>query len=227
MVYPHEHILIRFNGHFGASGTIISDRWSTGLRFGLPNAAPAYDPVKLQTFVNACQTAASAFHNNAGAFVGNTCWFDQVAGAQVGVSGKYTPTGQLTVLSPLNPVSGSSPPVLPWNSALVTSLRTAVPRGRGSNGRMYWPALAATLSTSTGRINTTSIGTRMTAFKTFIDACNVAAGTYSAGMKAVVASNVGGGLIAYVTSIRADDRLDSIERRENDLAVQWTQAAIA
>jgi hypothetical protein len=64
-------------------------------------------------------------------------------------------------------------------------------------------------------------------FKTFFDALNVAANTYSAGTRLIVASNVGGGLHAPVTMIRSDDRIDSIERRENDTPATWSTSTLA
>lgn len=226
MVYPHEHLLLRFNGHFPSSGTVL-DRWSSGIRFGFPTIAPVYDVAKLQTFVNAAQAAANTFHGTVGAFTGSNCYLDNVSGAQIGVSGKYTPSTQLTVISPSTPTAGAGTAVLPWNSAMVISLRTAIPRGRGSNGRVYWPGLALSVSSSTGRVTSANVGTRITAAKTFFDALNTAANAYSAGMKAVVASAVGGGLITPVTAIRSDDRVDSIERRENDQPSAWTTATLA
>lgn len=223
MVYPQEHILIRFQGHFGSAGSIV-DKWSAGVRFGLAASAPAYDAAKLQTFVNACQAAAITFHTTAAVQAGTNCFFDYVSGAQIGVLGNYVPTTQLTVLSPTTVTAGIGTPTQPWNASSVISLRTANPRGRGSNGRVYWPILAPTISTTTGRAN---VQTRVTAAKTFFDAMNTAANSYSAGMRAIVASNVGGGLHAIVTSIRSDDRIDSIERRENDQASTWYPATLA
>ena len=227
MVFPHEHILLRFNGHFGGSSSSLLDRWSCGVRMGFPNIAPVYDAGKLQTLVNAAQTAATTFHSTSSIYAGTTAYLDYVSGAQIGVSGRYTPSSQLTVLSPNTPTAGLGSPVLPWNSASVISLRTAIPRGRGSNGRIYWPALALPLTATTGRATSVAMGTRVNAAKTFIEALNSAANAYSTGMRVVVASAVGGGLITAVTAIRADDRVDSIERRENDQLSAWTTATIS
>jgi hypothetical protein len=224
MVYPHEHVLLRFNGHFGTGTSTIVDRWSAGIRIGHPTQSPAYDVAKLQTLVNAAQTAANTFHASAGAAVGTNCWLDYVSGAQIGVSGKYTPSTQLTVVSPTTPTAGSGTPALPWNTANVISLRTNQPRGRASNGRVYWPCLALPVVPTTGRVASAA---RVTAAKTFMDALNAAANVYSAGERIVVASNVGGGLIATVTAIRSDDRLDSVERRENDQPSTWQTATLA
>lgn len=226
MVFPQEHVLIRLNGHFGTS-TVFADRWSVGMRFGLATSAPAYDAAKLQTFVNAVQTAGNTLHALTSTAAGTNCYLDYVSGAQVGVLGRYTPSSQLTVISPTTTTAGAGTPVAPWNTALVVSLRTARPRGAGSNGRLYYPCLALTPASATGRIATASVVSRLGGFKTFLDACNAAASTYSAGTRLLVASSVGGGIHAVVTSIRSDERLDSIERRENDQSANWSTAALA
>jgi len=225
VVFPHEHILLRFNGHFGAVGD-TAERWSVGVHMGLPTAAPAYDPVKLQTLVNAAQTAANTLHADAGIAAGTSAWLDYVSGAQIGVLGKYTPAGQLTVISPTTPTAGSGTSVMPWNTAGVVSLRTAQPRGRGSNGRLYWPWLAAAVVGTTGRVSQANVTNRLTWFTQFINALNTAGNAYSAGMKVVVASAVGSGGFFTVTKIRSDGRIDSIERRENAAPSTWSTATI-
>ena len=227
MAFPHEHILIRFNGHFGASST-INDRWSSGLRLGFNAQGTVYDAAKLQTLVNACKTAGDVFHGGAGSLIGANCFLDEVTGAQIGVLGKYVPTSQMTVISTVvTPKPGGASASLPWNTAHVISLRTAAPRGRASNGRVYWPANGTIVQDLTGRLSPGQVTPRLTAFKTFIDAVNTAANAHTAGMKVCVFSNVGGGTAQQVTSLRADQRLDSIERRENDQPAIWATAVVA
>ncbi len=223
MVYTHEHILLRFNGHFGTSTSFL-DRWSVGLRFGLQNQAPIDSAAKLQDFVNNAQTAANTFHATVGTNSGSSTFMDSVSGAQIGVLGKYVPTTQVTVVSPIATTAGAGTPTQPWSAAHVISLRTAIPRGRGSNGRMYWPCQALTPTAGTGRLSPAATTARVTAAKAFLDTLNGLANTYYAGTRLLVASAVGGGLYAQVTAIRADDRLDSIERRENDQPSVWQNA---
>jgi hypothetical protein len=227
MVFPHDHILIRYNGHFGTTGTDMIDRWSVGMRFGLTGSEPVYDAAKLQTFTNACDTAAKVFHAAAGSLTGTNCWYNWATGAQIGVLGKYVPPGQLTVISPWVGTAGSGTPINPWNTALVVSLRTSQPRGVASNGRLYWPAIAAPVVNTTGRLTTAVVNTRVNLFKTFLDACNTAANAYSPNMRLIVASSIGGGKYATVQSIRSDQRLDSIERRENAAPATWSTAALS
>jgi len=227
MVYPHEHLSLRFLGHWGTGSSTITDRWSTGIRFGFNEKAPIYDAGKLLTFVEAAMTAAKVFHAANANMTSSECWLDGVNGTRVGVDGKVQPPAQLTQRSVGTPIAGLNPTVHPWNTALVISLRTAHPRGRASNGRVYWPAPNGAIQQATGRLAPAAVLTRVNNFKIFIDALNSAANTYDAGSKAIVASNVGAGLIQQVTAIRSDERLDSIERRENQQASVWSTAAVA
>lgn len=227
MAFPHEHLLIRFNGHFGATATVV-DRWSSGIRIGHPAAGTPYDAGKLQTLVNAAKTAADTFHGTSSVLIGANCFLDEVTGAMIGVLGKYVPVGQNTIISSnVTPKAGTSSASQPWNTAHVISLRTGNPRGRASNGRIYWPANGTIVQDLTGRLSAGQVTPRLTAFKTFLDALNTAADAYDEGAGVCVFSNVGGGTAARVTSIRADQRLDSIERRENDQPPVWMTLALA
>lgn len=226
MTYPGTHILLRFNGHFGGSASTI-DKWSCGMRFGIPSGGTTYDAAKLQTFVNSALSAAQAFHTPVGSACGSNTYFDQVAGAQIGMIGRYNPDTQQTIFSVYTPTAGAGTGVLPWNSASVFSLKTGRPRGRASNGRVYWPCLSLAVVSGTGRVASATQQTRVGNFKTFCDALNVAANVYQAGCRLVVASAVGAGDMAFVTSIRSDDRIDSIERRENDQPSTWSSATLA
>lgn len=226
MVFPHEHLLIRFLGHFGGATPPGLDTWSVGLRMGFGNIAPLYDEAKLQTLVNACQDAGQNFHTATNVGTGTSCYFDQVTGAQVGVTGKYVPATQLTVMSPVEPTAGVGGGTMPWTAALVISLRTEAPRGYASNGRMYWPAPGMACDPATGRISNGNVTSRVNAAKAFINALNTAADAYSMGMRVVVGSAVGGGALRHVTAVRSDGRVDGIERRENNQVSSWVTATI-
>ncbi len=225
MAFSSAHILIRANGHFGTS-TVAADRWSVGLRFGIPGTDVAYDDVKLATFVQSCFAAASTFHADVTSAVGSAAWLDTCSGARIGLNGKYNPSTQVTKFSTGGAVAGGSTAVLPWNSAGVISLRTPNPRGPASNGRCYWPWLGATVLASTGRVSAAAVTNRIQNFKGMINTMNTAANVYDPGMKLRVMSNVGLGYGATVTGLRADDRVDSIERRENDTPSIWSTTTV-
>ena len=64
------------------------------------------------------------------------------------------------------PQAGTGSVVMPPQSAVVISIRTDTPGGRG-RGRLYWPCLAATLSTS-GRIATPVPSVALPDFKSYL-----------------------------------------------------------
>lgn len=129
-------------------------------------------------------------------------------------------------------MAGGSAGLHAWSSAHVISLRTAQPRGYASNGRCYYPGIGLPVLATTGRVAPADVVNRVTAFKTFLEAVNAATNTYAVGAKVCVMSK--GGMknsftpkTEYVTAIRADDRMDSIERRENDTPSTWQTLTIA
>lgn len=220
MAYPSAHILVKAIGHFGTSG-VANDNWSTGLRIGIPGADVPYNQAGLQTFVQAAFAAFQSFHADPLSLVGTACWLDYTSAARIGTDGHYDPLSQKTVVSTTASTAGSGSVVLPWNTAHVISLRTANVRGYASNGRCYYPYLAGSPTGTTGRLTTTQVNNRVQNFKTLINSLNTAANTYAAGAAVRVFSNNGAGYGATVTSLRADDRLDSIERRENKTPSVW------
>lgn len=226
MAFTHKHLYIRLNGGMGGSVASPNDKWSTGFRVAVPGADIDLATPALLTFVNAVHAAAITMHGNALMLAGTNCNFLYVTGARVGLDGKYDPLGQTTVVSTGAPQAGSGVPSLPFNTSLSFGLRTAAPRGYASNGRMYYPCLGAAVAAATGRVSAAAVANRLTAFRTFLNAVNTAANTYQAGAVVAVMSSVGAGTTQRVLAVRADDRLDSIERRENDLPSAYQTLAL-
>lgn len=216
MAYQNAHLVVRFNGGFANAAT-PADRWSCGIRVGIPGQDIRYDVPDLQTFANSVHTAARAFHISTAALAGTNCHFTHVTVGRVGENGKYLPADQLTTVSVGTTGAGNGTPTHPWNTALSFGLRTAAPRGYASNGRVYWPMLAATVAANTGRLASAAVNTRITSFANLLSNVNNAAAIYDLGALVCVMSNVGTGTTRAVTAVRSDERLDSIERRENDL----------
>ena len=216
-MYSRAHLLIRLGGHFGQSATTKTEQWSTGFRLGNPSADVAFNETALSTLVESIWPAALALHQNAQVRAGSNTFLSWVTGAVVGPDGKYLPATQETTRFDAEPAAGVGIGGLPWTAAIVTSLRTTRPRGICSNGRMYYPAVGMILNNNTGRVGDGELLGRLTPFKTFFDAVNDAVAAYGAGIRLVVASNKGAGDMAAVVGLRADNRLDNIERRENDV----------
>lgn len=158
--------------------------------------------------------------------MGTNCHFLYATVARIGEDGKYLPTDQLTTVSVGASQAGGGTPTQPWNTSLSFGLRTDAPRGRASNGRVYVPMLAPTVSASTGRVAAANVNGRVAAFVTFLQAVNAAAAAYDLGAAVCVMSNIGAGTTRVVTAVRSDERLDSIERRENDQPPVYTTVSL-
>ena len=71
------------------------------------------------------------------------------------------------------PVNGNGGTVLPYNSAIVISLRTPGV-GASSRGRLYWPATGIALQAADYRISAASAGGIATGAKTYLSAMEAA-----------------------------------------------------
>lgn len=227
MVYSRQHTLIRAIGHFGASASDVQDEWSVGMRLAIPGGT-GHPAGPYTTLLESIATPIQTFHaaNSTGA--GFSCFLDELTAALIGVDGKY-PAGAVTDHRLYGtPVSGGGGTnVLPWESALVISLRTANARGYASNGRIYWPCGGLAPGGTTGRVADAAVQSRVNGAKTMFDAINTAANTFATGLRLCVMSSVGLGTTAAVTRVRSDGRIDSIERRENNMPSVYLQATLA
>lgn len=221
MPFTAAHLYVRVNGGFGPSVASPVDKWSVGLRIAKSAGDVQMASPALLTFANAVHAATITLHASPAVLAGTTCFFTHVTAARVGTEGKYDPAGQVTTVSTGSPQAGSGTLTMPWSACLSIGLRTAQPRGYASNGRLYYPMTAGALASGTGRATATVVTNRLAAFKTWLNAINTAANTYDAGAAVSVMSSVGAGATERVLSIRSDERVDNIERRENDLAVTY------
>lgn len=227
-MYTSKHLLIRVAGFFGTGASSGPDQWSAGFRMGVAGGDVTYDATKLLTLVTAIYDHASLLMQKSGVWAGTNCKVQSVTGAAIGQGGKYDPAQQITqVYVAPTAQAGLGTPDKPWNTAGVISLRTANPRGYASNGRFYYPALALPLDINTGRVTAPVMAQRVVSFGEFFDNVNGSGAAYQAGLRVRVFSNVGAGTTATVTSIRADNRVDSIENRENDQPSIWSVQALA
>jgi len=229
VTYDRTSIKLRMIGHFGASGT-ASDYWSTGLRLAVVGGANV-STSDLTPFLETISGPISTFHSTATNYVGSACFLDELTAAHIGTNGKYVSSSEMTTRRVYTtPVTGGGSATHPWNTAMVTSLRTLQARGLASNGRMYWPALGMAVANTTGRVVQPTMDTYTANVKTMLDAINTAAQAYQSGLRIHVlgySPKTGNSWSAMVTSIRCDQRLDSIERRENQQPPIWTVKNLA
>lgn len=229
--YNRAHYVFRILGHFGPNATTAREQWSTGFRLGLIGTDVSLN-TDLEPFLETVATPIATFHGSNGALVGSNCWLSELTIARVGLDGKYAPAAQETTRRAYaTPTAGIAQPVHSWNSAMVISLRTAFPRGIASNGRTYYPATGIPIDSGTGRVGDAHVTGFVAAAKTMLDAVNTAAGNL---LEPLVRVGVfgqdgltGSARVGWVERIRCDNRLDSIERRENDQPSVWQETALA
>lgn len=228
MPYSREHVLVRINGIFGST-TNVRDRWSIGLRMAsLSAVAPETD---FTAFLTAFHSDVAAFHAHADVGAGSTCYYTFLTAAKIGVDGKYSPKTQLTSrYDAPSAIAGSGTCDSPFSQAQVCSLRTALPRGYASNGRLYYPMthINGLIDPATGRIAPGVVAPLLARWKILIEAANTKFNAVlGVPLKVSVMSQVGSGTTAVVNSLRMDGRLDAQERRENDQPAVWSTTTIA
>nr|CRY96448.1 hypothetical protein [uncultured prokaryote] len=203
MPFPSAHSLLTFSGPAYAD----QEEWSTGCR--LRRSTPPT--------LSELQGAADAFQGLCGTTAlgaSNAARLVSVKWAPQTTEGRYGDGEAVELL--LTPSALGSNGRMPAQIAVVLSLRTARPRGRGSNGRMYIPALP-TLEENTGRFSTADATTIAVAASDALSAIGSALST-----DVVVGSQVGSGLLETVTGVRVGRVPDTQRRRREGLPESYS-----
>lgn len=203
MPFPAAHSLLTFSGPAYAD----QEEWSTGCRLRRSTA-----PTEAQL-----SAAADAFLGLTGTTAlgaSNAARLVSVKWSPQNTEGKYGDAESVEFLRA--PAALGSNDRMPAQIAVVISLRTARPRGRGSNGRMYIPALP-TLEANTGRFSAGDASTIAAAAADFLSGVGDALGT-----DVVVGSQVGSGLLETVTAVRVGRVPDTQRRRREGLPESYS-----
>lgn len=225
MTYSSPYVYLRVLGHFGSSGTDKKEIWGVGMKIPFPLPGPS--EATLSAFLETCAVPISAYHSNSSVGAGNRAFLTELTGAFIGTDGKYVGGGlQSTQHYVLTPLAGAGTSVYNFTTACVLSLRTDKARGYASNGRIYWPAMALAIDTTSGMFsNTTQVAI---AAKTMLDGINGAAGSIlGSGRQLAVMSNVGAGEHAFVRSVRVGSKQDRQERREKQIVELYEERLLA
>lgn len=122
-------------------------------------------------------------------------------------------------------LAGTGTPLCPPQTSVAISLRTDTAGGRG-RGRLYWPALNVTLSTSTLRWNNTQMSTILGETKTYLsalsEALNTAFGETNAALDVWSRANAAR---PYVTSIMLGNVVDTQRRRRDTMPEAYIAVA--
>jgi hypothetical protein len=142
---------------------------------------------------------------------------------RIGVDGRYTEPETMEYFYP-TPINGTASNTPAAQNSMVATLRTAVPRGRGSKGRMYLPPTSAVSDVrSDGRILPATALGQAIAVKALIDRLNA---TYVGIGRVGVASNAGAGRFEHVTHVSVGRVVDTVRSRRSALDEDYQTVAI-
>lgn len=204
MAFPRNHLYLTV--HWIPSSAPL-ETGQFGLRFDTQAATT-------QALVDACKPAVQTFWAALGDLVPTDMGLKFLRLARIGTDGKYIPGsvaydavyGAGTIAG-----GGGATPIYPLQMSMVTTLKTAVPRGQGSHGRVYLPAPSSALG-SDYRWPATSADARSAGLTTMVQSLNTVIGG-----PLVVASRGtvrgGPGLFQTVTGLQTGRRPDVQRRR--------------
>jgi hypothetical protein len=228
VTYAEPFVLLRALGVFGTTAAANIEQWNVTMKLRNPGGAPS--AANLQAFADAAKARWSTFHTSAGAATGSYVWLTEVQTAYIGTNGLYVGgAGQNTTRSALTtPVQGQGASGAPYTQCLVVSLRTALTRGPGSNGRLYIPWCGgAGIQTGTGTVASSATASMAAAAQVLINGINIDARANLPGTGGVaVMSNVRSGVAATVTSVRVGNRIDTQESRERSIKETYSSLSI-
>jgi len=121
------------------------------------------------------------------------------------------------------PVAGTGTTSHPYQTSMVTSLRTSHPGGQG-RGRLYWPATGVTLASATLRVDSTTTGQALTAVRQYLVSITAAVAA-SAGPVVLCVWSRTGTAMHTVNTVRMGDVLDTQRRRRDSLNEAYTELA--
>lgn len=217
MAYPRPFVRVTVEGDF-PTGT-AKDIWRT--TFKIPHGgAGVPDSATLLAFLTDLAPIVSAYHANTSVGAGSVCVLKSLSAANIGTDGKYLGGNlQETVRYTLpSIVTGSGNTIHPWSTAMCISMKSVIARGRGSRGRMYWPATSIPITAGEGLVSVTVVEAMAAAAKTMIDGINGKAATrLGANSHVSLMSQLGTGTEGTVTAVSVGRRVDHMESRENKL----------
>jgi len=138
-----------------------------------------------------------------------------------------TAAGVLEALAEGNissPVVGQGSMPHPFQTSLVSSLRTTTPGGSG-RGRLYWPATGATIDAPTLRMTSSSASTALTGIKSYLNLIQTAVDASVDETVALAVWSRTTGQLPTVNSIQVGDVLDTQRRRRDKITETLTVAS--
>lgn len=217
MPYPgqfHRLVLI---------GSLYSDQFNTTLNI-VPSALgelgmPEVSPANLTAVAARVATWFASSATGPGIGIIGACKLESIKLNRIGADGHYVDPETREHVYP-TPISGNliGTQVFPQLTAVAT-LRTAIPRGRGSTGRMYIPpSNAVAAAGADGRMSVGAAAAHAAGVKALIDSLNT---EYTLIGRVGVASNAGSGRFEHVTRVEVGRVGDTMRSRRSSLVEDY------
>lgn len=225
MAFTEEHCLVRAVGSFGPNETDEREIWTCGWRVDIGTDTSSED--KKVAFLATIQDAVRNFHAAPPVAAHQYSYLQKLTAAYIAPDGRYLGREAQTTTEYIyaSPAAGASTIPASWDTARTYTLRTLLPRGRGSVGRFYWPCGAAVLST--GLWPDPDIPNAATAAKGLLDAMNSAAATVWTGSTGVRVYSYIGNNSNKVVRVEVGHAPDTQRRRTRSLLETYAGADLA
>lgn len=205
MTWP-AHWLLRIEGQFRASQTLVLETWTNSIRFsGVGTPTPP-----LEWLTTVAVPAIEAFY--AQAYIGNSVYVTAAKFNGIDPNGHYTNEDETIGYwwEEGDMPRGSSTTQAEPQRALAVSWTTDATRGRASKGRIFLPGFITPVSADLLIATNVAQAIEQNA-ETFLEALN--AGSYTAS----IVSGVGAGTIRPITGVRVGRAVDTQRRRRRSL----------
>lgn len=207
MPYPEPHRYLTV--HWTIAG-VNDESGQFGLRF-------AHNGAVSQTMVDDAASAVQTMWASSGAGIESNYKLSYLRLAQIGVDGKYYPdtiSYDHTYAAPVGGGGGTTISRFPLQTALASTLVTAVPRGQANKGRIYLPWFNTALG-SDATFPLTNVNTRSVAVAAMLSALKLVIGNPAVFSKGTKTSTEG----AYnlITGVKTGTRPDVQRRRAKQI----------
>lgn len=199
-----------------------AEEWTTGFYVGHEDADAGVPTQADADYIKArWQTLFT--HGNMG--IGNTHTTTHIKVSEINPDGT-TVLANTVFANYTSPIAGAETSIKPIPQvALVVTLKSSIPRGLGSKGRMYFPGICKQV-TSNGKISNTDINNMSGLLQTFFNGVNTDLGIRGKIILASKGSSAGAGFNKNVNAIRVGDVYDTQRRRRNGLTESYVASTI-
>jgi hypothetical protein len=199
-----------------------AEEWTTGFYVGHEDADAGVPTQADADFIKA-RWQTLFVHGNFG--VSNTHTTTHIKVSEINPDGS-TVLANTVFATYTSPIAGgdASNKAIP-QVALVCTLKSSIPRGLGSKGRMYLPGICKFVQAN-GKISNTDINNISGLVQTFFNGVNTDLGIRGKVILASKGSAAGAGFNKNVNAIRIGDVYDTQRRRRNGLTESYVSQTI-